>query len=302
MDISIIIPSFNGREAIRDLTQKINEALSGKYSYEVLFIFDYGTKRTWQIIKGLQSESPGIIKAFHLARNYGQHRAIQFGFSRILGDFVVTIDEDLQHNPADILKLIDKQKENNYDIVYGRFTYLRHHMIKNLISAILRKVLSYFIPTLYENYSPYRLIRREIAIKTSNMISTYTIIDDFLSRITQKIAFVDINHYKRIEGKSSYTFLKLLKHGIYILLAYSKLVTLLIIISAVFVVIGSVFFALRLFSSDNLGLEFINNRTIFASVSIGVFLIILSFIGSYINHRNSDINSSPVKIINESSL
>jgi undecaprenyl-phosphate 4-deoxy-4-formamido-L-arabinose transferase len=302
MDISIIIPSFNGGEALRVLTQKINETLSGKYSYELLFIFDDGTKRTWQIIKELRSEYPDYIKAYRLARNYGQHRAILFGFSRALGDFVVTIDEDMQHNPADILKLVKKQKDDNYDIVYGKFTNLQHNRIRKIISAILREVMNHFIPNLYENYSPYRLIRRDIARRSLSTVCTYIFIDDFLSRITQNIAFVNIDHYKRMEGESSYKFIKLVKHGIFILLAYSKIIPLLFSSSLVFIGIGSVLFTLILISPENLDSGLINNRTILATMSIGFFFIILSFVGSYINHRNSQNNSRPIKIIDESSI
>ena len=302
MDLSIIIPSFNAGETIRDLTLQINEALADKFSFEIIFVFDNGGNKTWQIIEKLKWEFPSLVKAYHLARNYGQHRAIQFGFSKAQGDFVITIDEDLQHDPADILKLIRKQKEGNYDIVYGKFSNSQHKGIRNRVSYVLRKILKHFISTLYDNYSPYRLIKHDISMRVSTLVSPYTFIDDFLSRITQNIAFEDILHHKRKQGRSSYTFLRLIKYGLYILLAYSKLVPFLLATSAVFVVIGSVLFVLSVISPENLNAELINNRTIFASYGIGVFFIILSFIGSFINHRNSIINTGPIRLLNENSI
>lgn len=118
MDFSVVVPSYNGGQTIINLFQKIRDELSGKYSFEVLFIFDNGKDKTWRIIEELGNDYPDIVKSYHLAKNYGQHRAIQFGFSKAKGDFVVTIDEDLQHDPADIIRLMEKQKEANYDIVY----------------------------------------------------------------------------------------------------------------------------------------------------------------------------------------
>jgi polyisoprenyl-phosphate glycosyltransferase len=302
MKLSIIVPVYRGKAILQELFRRISGTLNGVFDFEVLLICDGCDRESWSEIKELKKQNPSQVKVYRLAQNYGQHRAIQFGFSKVSGDLVVTIDEDLQHDPSDILKLIGKQKENDYDIVYGRFTNPQHNGIRNIISAVLRKALKHFIPTLYDNYSPYRLIKQEIAVRTATMICPYTFIDDFLSRVTQNIAFEDINHYKRVEGKSSYTFLKLIKHGIYILLAYSKLIPVLLLASGVLVVSGTVMFALNVMSPENVNSVSFNNKTIFATIGIGVIFIFLSFIGSYINHRNSKINTRPIKLLNESSI
>ena len=299
MDISVIVPSFNGGNIIEDLFFKINEVLSGRYTFEVLFIFDNGKEDTWRIIKGLKNDYPDLIKAYHLAKNYGQHKAIQFGMGQAIGNFIITLDEDLQHEPADISRLIAKQKEKDYDIVYGRFSDPQHIGIRNIMSFLLRKILKHFIPTLYDNYSPYRLIKKDIAIRTSTMVCPYTFIDDFLSSITQNIAFEDIHHHKRKEGKSSYTFLKFLKHGIYILLAYSKLIPYLLASSILFIVTGSAIFVLNVISSEKMNSSLISNKFIISTISIGMILIIISLIGSFINHNNTIINTRFIKLINE---
>jgi polyisoprenyl-phosphate glycosyltransferase len=302
MKLSIIIPVFKGGRILRELYKIINESLLNLYDYEVLFVCDGCDSESWSVIKELDKQNSSKIKVYRLAQNYGQHRAIQFGFSKVSGDLVVTIDEDLQHDPADIIRLIDKQKDGDYDIVYGRFIKPQHNSIKNIFSVVLRKSLKHFIPTLYENYSPYRLMKRDIAKKASTMVSSYTFIDDFLSRITQNIAFEDINHHKRIKGKSSYTFMKLLKHGISILLTYSKLIPFLYIISIAFVIIGSVMFALHVILLNNLDTKLINNKSIIEVMGIGSIFIILSLIASIINHWNTNINSKPIKLLNEDSI
>jgi undecaprenyl-phosphate 4-deoxy-4-formamido-L-arabinose transferase len=299
VDISVIIPAFNGGNIVKDLFFKIKKVLSGRYTFEVLFVFDNGKEETWKIIKGLKKDYPDLIKAYHLAKNYGQHRAIQFGMGEALGKFVITLDEDLQHEPADILRLIAKQKENDYDIVYGWFSDPQHIGIRNSVSFLLRKILKHFIPTLYDNYSPYRLIKRDVAIRTSTMVCPYTFIDDFLSRITQNIAFEDIKHHKRKEGKSSYTLMKFFKHGIYILLAYSKLIPLLIAVSILFIVTGSAIFMLSVIAPEHINFGLFSNRFIIGTISIGIILIFFSLIGSFINHSNTIINTRPIKLINE---
>ncbi len=299
MKLSIIIPVYRGKEILRELFRRINDSLTGNYDYEVLFVCDGCDSSSLRVIKELKKDNSSRIKVFQLVHNYGQHRALQFGFEKALGDFIITMDEDLQHDPADILRLIEKQKENNYDIVYGNFTNLQQNGIRNAMSVVLRKTLKHFIPTLYNKYSPYRLITREIAIRTSAMVCPYTFIDDLLSRVTQNIAFENINHHIRTEGKSSYTFMKLFKYGIYILLAYSKLIPLLLVSSVVIEITAAVMFALSVISPENLNTALFNNRSIIATMGIGMILLFISLIGSFINHRNTIINTRPIKLLNE---
>jgi len=291
MDLSIIIPSFNGGEIIDDLVSKISENLSGRYTYEIIFVFDNGNQETWQIIKRLKNKFPEIINTYHLARNYGQHRAIQFGLNRSKGNFVITMDEDLQHDPDDILILIEKQQEGNYDLVYGKFPSLQHKGIRNKISAILRRILKLFIPYLYEHYSPYRLIRKETADMISTIVSPYIFIDDLLCRITQNIALVNITHHPRIEGQSSYTIGKLLRHGILIILTYSRIVNWFLITGGGLICTGSIFFLLRYFHSMNLLIKENIYKLLFTS---GLLLLVAGFLGIVIRIQNKKGNSQPV--------
>ncbi|MCX6253720.1 MAG: glycosyltransferase [Bacteroidia bacterium] len=299
MKLSIIVPVYRGKEILRELFRRINESLTGKIDYEVLLISDGCDRESLSVMDELKKENSSLIKVFRLAHNYGQHRALQFGFSKGSGDLIITIDEDLQHDPADILKLIEKQNEKNYDVVYGRFTNLQHNGIRKIISAILRKMLKNFIPTLYDNYSPYRLIKRDIAVRTSTMVCPYTFVDDFLSRVTQNIAFVDIAHFKRFEGRSSYTFRKLIKHGIYILLAYSGVISWLLVSAGVIMIIGVLLFIMSEINPVTLNTFFVNNITIIGIFGIGLLLIIISLLGTLINQRNITINTRQVSLLNE---
>jgi glycosyltransferase involved in cell wall biosynthesis len=302
MKISIIVPTYQGGNTIRDLFNGINETLSGKHDFEVIFVFDNGTELTWQTIKQLRTENPQNIKAFHLERNYGQHRALKYGFEMASGDLIVTIDEDLQHDPADILVLLQKQIEGNYDIVYGRFAELHNNGIRKKISVLLRKALKKFIPQLYDYYSPYRLIKKDIVAKTIKMFSPYVFIDDFLCRITKNISFVDINHHPRTSGKSSYTLAKLIKHGILILLAYSRLVLILISIAGIFIGTGILLYILTYLRMGNWPhAAFIEKYELLINI-IGLVFLGFGLIGEFINRRNLNKNESPVLIKNESSI
>jgi undecaprenyl-phosphate 4-deoxy-4-formamido-L-arabinose transferase len=302
MRLSVIIPVYRGKEILRGLFRRISEILAGNYDYEVLAICDGCDDESLRVINELKKNSSSQIKVFRLAHNYGQHRAIQFGFGKASGDLIITIDEDLQHDPADIPRLIEKQKEGNYDVVYGRFPNLHHLAVRNKISQILRKVLKHFILPLYDNYSSYRLIKKEIASQVTTMVSPYTFIDDFLSGITQKIAYVDITHHQRPEGHSSYTFNKLIKHGIYILLAYSGIITWMLVLAVIMLLIGVILFILNEYNDGRFFSGLLSNRFAVGTFGIGLLLMIMSYFGTYINQRNIKRNRAPVIFLNENSL
>jgi undecaprenyl-phosphate 4-deoxy-4-formamido-L-arabinose transferase len=302
LKFSIIIPVFRGGNPIQLLYKRIDEILSDEFEFEVLFICDDCDSKSLATVKELKRIDPSRVKIFQLAQNYGQHRSLQFGFSMAIGDFIITMDEDLQHDPTDILKLVEKQQEGNFDIVYAKFNDLKHEGMRNKLSHILRKILIYFLPTLYENYSPFRLIKHKIAIRTTYMICPYIFIDDFLSRVTQNIAVTDIIHHKRMEGESSYTILKIIKHSIYILLAYSKIViwvtafAILSILTCILMVVGNII------NSDKTGKEIFDMRIIIMTIGLGLFLTIASLLGKYINRRNAIRNTQPVSLINDETI
>jgi polyisoprenyl-phosphate glycosyltransferase len=300
--LSVIIPVYRGKEILFELFRRINEALEANFDYEVLLICDGCDPDSSKITDELKQRYSSHIKVFRLAKNYGQHRALQFGFSKASGDLIVTIDEDLQHDPADIINLISKQQNGDFDIVYGRFINHLHNGTRNFMSAILRKILKYFIPTLYEDYSPYRLIKKDIAVRTSTMVCPYTFIDDFLSRITQNIAFVDIDHHKRYSGNSSYTLGKLFKHGIYILLAYSGIISWLLSLAGILMISGTLLSLLKRVYPVTGYISKIHNVTIFEIIGVAFLLVLISLFGTLINHRNIRLNTRQVKLADEGAV
>jgi len=117
------------------------------------------------------------------------------------GEYIITIDEDLQHSPNDIIRLINKQKESDYDLVYGRFRKLNHSKFRNLTSGILKKLLKIGLPGLYPEYSAFRLMKTEIAKKTVSEASSYTFVDACSSLVKSRTASVKLVILKDIMAK-----------------------------------------------------------------------------------------------------
>jgi polyisoprenyl-phosphate glycosyltransferase len=223
MDFSVIVPVYNGEKTIGRLYNRINENLKFLGSFEVLFVYDRGFDNSWEILKELQKNDPLKIRIFKLKKNYGQHNAILFGIKEAIGDLIITLDEDLQHDPSLIIELTDKQKKGNYDVVYARFRKLKHPGLRISTSELLRGVLKRIIPGLFPGYSPFRLIKSETAKKISFLKNSYTFIDGYLGLVTENIGEIDAEHFRRADGVSSYSYFKLFKHAMMIAIAYSPL-------------------------------------------------------------------------------
>lgn len=222
MDISIIIPVYNGETTIKELTRQIIEVLSeSKMNYEVIFVYDCGPDNSWEVIAGLVEEYEKV-KGVKLSRNFGQHNAILSGIEIAVGEFILTMDEDLQHSPKDILTLLSKQKVLDSDVVYGKYKGLKHSAYRNWTSILMKRMLKSTLPDLHQEYSAFRLIRKSIAKEILKMNNSYTFLDGYLSWLTKDVDFVEVDHFDRQGGESSYTLKMLIEHSVNIFVTFSN--------------------------------------------------------------------------------
>ena len=119
IDISVIVPLFNEEESLPELHAWIKRVMDANgFSYEVIFVNDGSTDRSWQVIEELQATYPEV-KGIKFRRNYGKSPALFCGFERAQGDVVITMDADLQDSPDEIPELRRMIVENGYDLVSG---------------------------------------------------------------------------------------------------------------------------------------------------------------------------------------
>ena len=119
MDISIVIPLINESESILTLHDWIIRSLEKeKNNYEIIFIDDGSSDRSWEIIVELCGRNPNT-HGIQFSKNYGKSQALHAGFKKAQGDFVVTMDADLQDSPEEILPMINKMKEKDLDLISG---------------------------------------------------------------------------------------------------------------------------------------------------------------------------------------
>ncbi len=282
IDISVIVPVYKGEKTIERLFEGINENLKSMGSFEVLFVYDCGTDSSWEILKKLQKYDPQKIRIFKLKKNYGQHNAILFGISKSEGNLIITMDEDLQHDPHYLASLLKKQREGNYSVVYGRFLDPKHPFFRKIASYILQQLLEILIPRL-GYYSSFRVIKKDVAHKITSLKNSYTFIDACLISVTSNFGFLNIDHKENTTRKSTYNLLRLLSHAIQIILAYTRIVKWILIIS----------FALLISSYISIKFDLIGQGMQICMILTGIFFLFLGISGTLFHRWEIKTNSLP---------
>ncbi|MDR2858871.1 MAG: glycosyltransferase family 2 protein [Mediterranea sp.] len=164
MNISVVIPLYNEEESLVELYDRIEEVMStNKLSYEIIFVNDGSTDRSWDIIEQLRERS-NTVKGIKFRRNYGKSPALFCGFAQAQGDVVITMDADLQDSPDEIPELYRMITEDKFDLVSGwkqkRFDPLSKTLPTKLFNATARKVSG--IKNLHDFNCGLKAYRREV--------------------------------------------------------------------------------------------------------------------------------------------
>ncbi len=206
---SVIVPVFNSEDTLEELFKRSKAVFEQlEATFEFIFVEDCGRDDSWKVLQQMKKEYPELITAIKLHRNYGQHNATICGFSFARGEFIITIDDDLQHPPEEIPKLIEKQREDDADIVYGVFTRKQHSRVRNIGSQSVRRTSRLLLEGTGKG-SSFRLIKKDIISKLLEHTIHFVFIDQLLLWHTNDIDFVKVEHHKRRLKKSGYTTKKL---------------------------------------------------------------------------------------------
>ena len=207
MDISVVIPLFNEEESIAELFDWIERVMDEhQFTYEVIFISDGSTDRSWDIIEELHQRS-SHVKGIKFRRNYGKSPALYCGFKEAQGDVVITMDADLQDSPDEIPDLYRMIKEEKYDLVSGykqkRYDPLSKTLPTKLFNATARKVSG--IQNLHDFNCGLKAYRRDVV----KNIEVYGEMHRYIPYLAKQAGFDKIgekvvHHQARKYGKSKF--------------------------------------------------------------------------------------------------
>ncbi|MCA9913587.1 MAG: glycosyltransferase family 2 protein [Anaerolineae bacterium] len=221
--LSIIIPVYRGAKTIPSLAQQLAEVLPELAEvYELIMVEDDGGDDSWRVIQDLSEHYPGL-RGIKIMRNYGQHNALLCGIRAAQYDIVVTMDDELQHPPSEIHKLLH-ELDHGYDVVYGVPQDRQHSSGRNLGSELVRFALSRAMGVdAARNASAFRAFRTHLRRAFADYHSPYVAIDVLLSWGTVRFGAVGVDHHARTVGTSGYSFRKLAQLAMTMLTGFSAL-------------------------------------------------------------------------------
>lgn len=305
MKLSIISPWYKSPESIEPLYEKSLSAVSQMTDFdevEFVFVEDGGKDTTWQGLKQL-AERDSRVKAVRLSRNFGQHHAATACMDLCTGDWVVLMDCDLQDRPEEIPALWAKAKEG-YDMVCARRCERQDTWWKRTTSRLFYKIFNLISGMDYDGtIANFRIMSRKVVDACNDMREASRSIDTQLQWLGFKVGTVDVAHGERFAGQSSYTFAKLCKLAMDMIVAYSNrplelaiklggMISLLSFLMAIWVVIQKLFFDVSILGWAGL------------MVSIwfvgGIVIGILGIIGLYLGKIYDEVKQRPIYVIAES--
>lgn len=218
---SVVIPAFNSASVVGETITRTDAFLASVgEEYEVVVVNDGSRDDTWSVVERCARANPRIV-AIDLLRNYGQHTAVLCGLRHSVGDYAITLDDDLQNPPEEMRHLLAKAAEG-HDLVIGRFRKKRHSWHRRvgtwLVAVLNRRIFGKPADLVLTNF---RLIRRDVVDRMCAYRTNYPYVPGLALMFASRPVNVLVEHEKRESGKSQYSLLKIVQLVVRILFSYS---------------------------------------------------------------------------------
>jgi undecaprenyl-phosphate 4-deoxy-4-formamido-L-arabinose transferase len=219
--LSVVVPVYNSQQSLRMLIERLEPVLGSISSqYEVILVNDASRDGSWKVIQDV-CNSRSWVRGIDLMRNYGQHNALLCGIRAARFDTIITMDDDLQHPPEEMPKLLAKLDEG-YEVVYGFPEQEQHGILRDLASVMTKMALSNSMGAeTARHISAFRAFRTRAREAFSDYHSPFVSIDVILTWATTRFVAIKVRHEPRTLGVSSYTFGKLFTHAMNMMTGYS---------------------------------------------------------------------------------
>ena len=295
-----VIPVYFGEKTLPELVERLRTTLAEIASqFQIILVNDGSTDGSWRVISNL-AEKNNEVRGINLMRNFGQHNALLAGIRSAKYEITVTIDDDLQHDPGCIPVLLAKMEEG-FDVVYGAPLAEKHGLFRDMASVLTKATLATVMnASSARHVSAFRVFYTRLRNAFAEYTGPAVSIDVLLTWGTSKFSYVEINHEKRAEGESNYTFRKLVTHSFNLITGFSTIpLRLATGVGFVFILFGIGIF-LYVFIRYILQGGAVPGFTFLAStiaVFSGVQLFALGIMGEYLARMHFRLMDKPTYVI-----
>lgn len=301
---SIIIPCYNSSHTIRDvveLTAKTMEDI-GRTPFEFVLVDDHSPDdgATLRELKAV-ADDHDFVKVVGLAENAGQHNAIMAALNYASGDYIISMDDDMQTHPSQIHILLD-EIDRGYDVVYGYYPDKKHSPFRNFGSWFNHESVRILIGKPEDmKTSSFWVIRKFVRDYVIQYKSPYSYMQGLFLRTTQNISCVPIEHHERAYGSSNYTFKKLM-HLWSNIVGFSvvplRMARHLGFVLSAGGIIGALWVIIRKVLHPNMQLGYASTMVAIFFFS-GVILFFLGLIGEYVGRMFLCMGNAPQYVVRE---
>ena len=209
--LTIVIPVYKGAASIGELV----EALAGLQipgGHEIVLVNDGSPDNSAAVCRALVAKSRIPVTLVDLARNFGEHNAVMAGLAQARGDFIITMDDDLQNPPEEVIKLFAHARAGDYDVTYTYYQERQHAAWRNWGSNFTNWCANWLIDKPKGLYlSSFRCISAFARDQIVSYGGPYPYVDGLLMQVTQRIGTVQVRHLPRAEGRTNYTLRRLIR-------------------------------------------------------------------------------------------
>lgn len=282
---SIVVPVFNSAGVVGQTVDRIVEVFEeAELSYQLVLVNDGSRDGSWDVIAGRARANPNVV-ALNLLQNYGQHHANLAGLRESTGDFVITMDDDLQNPPDQALILIDEAMTGR-DVVFGKFERKQaagyRRLGSKLIGMVNRRIFEQPPGLAVSNF---RILRRDVVERICASRTAHPYLTGQALMYSSNRSHVSVRHEPRNVGKSSYSMTRILRLVLTIMFSYSSFPLRAaafagFIVAMVSFVLGAVYL-LRAFFVDS-PVQGWTTIAVLLSIFNGVTIALLSMLGEYV--------------------
>lgn len=300
--LSIVVPVYNGELFLDQLCKRISKAISEiPCEYEIILVDDFSPDSSWKIIQYLASTDKRI-KALSLSRNFGQHSAISAGLAFTKGDWVIIMDCDLQDRPEEIVHLYQKAEEG-YDAVLAKRCFRKDPWLKIMCSMLFYRLFNYLLDTkLDSSIGNFGIYNRKIITAILSMKDKVRYFPAMVQWVGFNQTSISVRHDARSTGKSSYTFIKLLKLAINNIISFTDKPL------RISIFLGALMCMITLILGLNLLWRYFQNNILvsgYTSIILslwflcGMIIFLLGVQGLYIGQCFNQVKGRPIFFIKE---
>ena len=294
--LSIVVPVYRGAATVGALVEALSN-LQPEGGLEVILVNDGSPDNSAEICAEIVRTASIPVTYIEHMRNYGEHNAVMTGLRQIRGRYVITMDDDLQNPPEEVVRLYDHARAGTWDVVYTRYAEKKHAAWRNLGSRFANKVADWLLdkpPGLY--LSSFRCMSAAVVRLVTRYRGPYPYIDGLIMQITQRIDSIEVMHLPRAEGRSNYTMRRLIRLWLNLATSFSlaplRFAMLMGMAMAVLGALGVVFTLADAFARRDTPSGWASTMTVILLVS-GVQSMILGVMGEYIGRTFLSANGKP---------